>query len=354
MEIKEYDFLFVQNAPAFYKINLFNALSGNYRIGVIFLGESNQVVMNNDARQWGFDVYYLNKRNLDKTNAIEVLSVLWKMLRLIRSVKYRYIVYGGWSNAEFALLMFFTSRKQNCVISESSIYESATTGVKGFLKRLILNRNSHAFVSGSPHKALLTQLKYCGSIHITGGVGLALRNNLKSKLSNDCYEKSPLRYVYTGRIIELKNLELLIRVFNENGKHLTIIGTGNKETEYKAMAKSNIVFLGFVDNSKLKEVYANCDCFILPSYSEVWGLVVEEALYNGLPVIVSDMVGCNVDMVKNYDTGVVFNHQSMNSLQDAILQMEQNYQYYKNNVMAIDWEKRDIEQIEAYTSILKL
>ena len=38
--MKEYDFLFLQNAPAFYKINLFNALSNDYRIGVIFLGES--------------------------------------------------------------------------------------------------------------------------------------------------------------------------------------------------------------------------------------------------------------------------------------------------------------------------
>ena len=64
------------------------------------------------------------------------------------------------------------------------------------------------------------------------------------------------------------------------------------------------------------------------------------------------MVGCNVDMVKNYSSGVIFNHQSINNLQDAIEQMEQNYQYYKNNVMDIDWEKRDRKQIEAFTNIL--
>ena len=349
--MKKYDFLFVQNAPAFYKINLFNALSTNYRIGVIFLGESEQVVMSKASMRWGFDAYYLNKNNLDRSNVIEVLTNSSKMRKLIRSVEYRYIIYGGWTNAEFAIMMFFTSRKRNCLISESSIYESATTGAKGFLKRLILNRTSHAFVSGLPHKDLLSHLMYRGTIHITGGVGLALRNCKPTK-SAGCYEKHPIRYVYTGRIIELKNLYLLIKAFNENGKQLTIIGTGCKETEYKAMAKSNILFLGFVDNSKLKEIYANCDCLILPSYFEVWGLVVEEALYNGLPVIVSDLVGCNIDLVKNYDTGVVFNHQSIDSLQHAIGQMEQSYQHYKTNVMAINWEKRDREQIEAFTSIL--
>ena len=304
----EYDFLFVQNAPAFYKINLFNALSANYRIGVIFLGESEQVVSDKNPMRWKFDAYYLNKNNIDK--------------------------------------------KRNCIISESSIYESTTTGINGFLKRLILNRSSHAFVSGLPHKDLLSHLRYRGAIHITGGVGLALRNH-KPIQNAGCRKKHPLRYVYTGRIIELKNLKLLIKTFNENCKQLTIIGTGCKETEYKAMAKSNITFLGFIDNSKLKEIYANCDCLILPSYSEVWGLVVEEALYNGLPVIVSDMVGCNVDMVKNYDSGIVFNHQSIDSLQNAIEQMEQNYRYYKNNVMAIDWEKRDKKQIEAFADILQ-
>lgn len=348
----EYDFLFVQNAPAFYKINLFNALSANYRIGVIFLGESEQVVSDKNPMRWKFDAYYLNKNNIDKSNVIEVLTNSWKMRKLIRSVKYRYIIYGGWTNAEFAIMMFLTSRKRNCIISESSIYESTTTGINGFLKRLILNRSSHAFVSGLPHKDLLSHLRYRGAIHITGGVGLALRNH-KPIQNAGCRKKHPLRYVYTGRIIELKNLKLLIKTFNENCKQLTIIGTGCKETEYKAMAKSNITFLGFIDNSKLKEIYANCDCLILPSYSEVWGLVVEEALYNGLPVIVSDMVGCNVDMVKNYDSGIVFNHQSIDSLQDAIEQMEQNYRYYKNNVMAIDWEKRDKKQIEAFADILQ-
>lgn len=350
--MKEYDILFVQNAPAFYKINLFNALSTNYRIGVLFLGETSQVVMNNISKQWKFDAYFLNKKNLDKNNSIDILSNSWKMWKWIYSVKYRYIIYGGWTNVEFIILMFLLPRRQNCVISESSIYESKTTGVKGFLKKLILNRNINAFVSGFPHKMLLSQLHYRGIIHITGGVGLALRNH-KLNQSRYCYEKPPFRYVFTGRIIELKNLELLIKAFNENGKPLTIIGTGSKEAEYKALAKSNINFLGFIDNNKLKDIYVNCDCFILPSNSEPWGLVVEEALYNGLPVIVSDKVGCNIDMVKNYNTGVIFNHLSINSLQDAIKQMEQNYLHYKNNIMAIDWNKRDKEQIEAFTNILQ-
>lgn len=349
--MKEYDFLFIQNAPAFYKINLFNALAQNFRVGVVFLGESDQVVMDKDTRNWKFDAYYLNIADVEHTNIIKTLAAAWRMRYFIKSMKYRYVVYGGWTNMEFVIMMFTLPRERNCVISESCIYESTTTGVKGFIKRQIVNRNAHAFVSGEPHKLLMTDLNYRGKVHVTGGVGLALRHALPI---HNIEKKRALRFVYTGRIIEIKNLELLIKAFNENGKLLTIIGKGEKEAEYKAMSKDNIEFIGFVDNSKLKDIYMDCDCLILPSNTEPWGLVVEEALYNGMPVIVSDMVGCNVDMVKNYDSGVIFNHKSVESLQFAISDMENNFQRYKKNALSIDWEKRDKEQIESFSSIVKL
>lgn len=350
--MRKYDFLFIQNAPAFYKINLFNALSANLRIGVIFLGESNQVVMNKNSLLWKFDSFCLNKKELDKENVFDIICSTFRLWKLMKSLKSKYIIYGGWSYMEFIIMMFLTSRIRNCVISESSIYESSITGVKRIIKRWIVNLCSHAFVSGIPHKEVLLKLGYKGEIHITGGVGLALRN-LKVRRENLC-NTYPLRYIYTGRLIKKKNVDLLIEAFNENGKPLTIIGNGCNENEFRRKAKSNIIFLGFIENDKLQDIYANHDCFILPSYSEAWGLVVEEALYNGLPVIVSNMVGCNIDMVKNYDSGIIFDCQSIESLQKAISQMELHYQYYKKNVNSIDWGKRDKEQIEAFTSILSL
>lgn len=347
--MKEYDLFFIQNAPAFYKINLFNALSENLRVGVIFLGESGQVVMDKEKQYWKFDSYCMN-RNLDKMSAVEVLLTVKKIWEVIRSVKYEYIVYGGWSNIEFVIFMFLTSRSRNCVISESSIYESSITGVKGLLKRWIINRHSHAFVSGYPHKILFEKMNFKGKIHITGGVGLAFRPTKVEYTRRLIHQ--PLRYIYTGRLIEKKNVKLLIEVFNKTGRPLTIIGTGAQAQVYKEMASSNIEFVGFVENKKLGEFYVSHDCFILPSNIEQWGLVVEEALSYGLPVIVSDMVGCNIDLVENYHSGIIFNHTSKDDLERALLQMENNYMQYKTNVGLIDFSERDKKQIQVYQNIL--
>jgi len=58
--------------------------------------------------------------------------------------------------------------------------------------------------------------------------------------------------------------------------------------------------MGFVNQTGLGQVYAIADCLVLPSDSaETWGLVVNEALATGLPVVVSDAVGCVPDLLRD-------------------------------------------------------
>ena len=58
---------------------------------------------------------------------------------------------------------------------------------------------------------------------------------------------------------------------------------------------------------------------LLPSrYSETWGLVVNEALHHGLPCVVSEAVGCGLDLIKRNQTGNVFKTDSISNLSQAI------------------------------------
>ena len=63
---------------------------------------------------------------------------------------------------------------------------------------------------------------------------------------------------------------------------------------------------GFVNQSQLGRYFAAADVFVLPSEFETWGLVINEAMQFGLPVIVSDRVGCRHDLVIPGETGEVF------------------------------------------------
>ncbi|NDB75533.1 MAG: glycosyltransferase, partial [Verrucomicrobia bacterium] len=65
-------------------------------------------------------------------------------------------------------------------------------------------------------------------------------------------------------------------------------------------------FVGFKNQSELPPFYAAADFLVLPSVSETWGLVVNEAMACGLPAIVSETVGCAPDLVTEGETGFTF------------------------------------------------
>lgn len=78
------------------------------------------------------------------------------------------------------------------------------------------------------------------------------------------------------------------------------------------------------------------------------GFVGKNLVYNGLPVLVSDKVGSNIDMVKNYNSGKIFEFDNENDLNKQIKKMESNYSYYEESIGKIDFEERDKKQINSY------
>lgn len=78
------------------------------------------------------------------------------------------------------------------------------------------------------------------------------------------------------------------------------------ETLASQVAPGMVKFLGFRNQTELPALYDLCDVFVLPSRFEPWGLVVNEVMNAGRPVIVSDQVGCGPDLVKPGENGAVF------------------------------------------------
>lgn len=346
-EKKHYNFVYLTNTPSFYKVNLCNEIAKTHSILLVLYGYGAEAV-NKDMSEnssYKFDVVFLHEGDSHKRNKVKTF---FRLISLMRSITFDKVLYAGWETMEYNIYSFFIPRKKNVVICESTIWESKISGLKGWIKKLIIKRMGAALPSGQPHKELFTSINFNGTINITGSVGLMNKGVRKEIVPNN-----PIRYIYVGRLIELKNVRLLIETFNKNGKPLTIVGQGVLEEELKAKANCNIVFSGFVDNEKLGEVYQSHDVFILPSTYEAWGLVVEEALYWGLPVIVSNKIGSYPDMVIPYDSGIVFQLDENGSLDGAIEKIENNYNYYKKNVQSIDWNHRDREQVKAYTSLLQ-
>jgi len=97
-----------------------------------------------------------------------------------------------------------------------------------------------------------------------------------------------------------------------NDAHALFIGDGEERAAIQARAAAlgianATTIAGFVNQRELPDWYAAADSLVLPSDSrETWGLVVNEAMAAGLPVIVSDAAGCSVDLVREGDNGFTY------------------------------------------------
>ena len=237
-----------------------------------------------------------------------------------------------------------SKKSKNCLALESTINERSVNGIKGVMKKIFLSRISTIFASGTLHKNLLDRLSYKGNVKITKGVGIINKPKFDSLKRH--YKK---RFLFVGRLSKEKNIELLVEIFNGLKEFtLTIVGTGPLEEKLKDKAKENIIFEGQVANQELKEKFEKNDLLILPSISETWGLVVEEALYFGMPIIVSNNCGI-CELVEENVNGYVVDLKSPKIMKDIILNINEDiYQKLIEGVDTFSVNKKDIEQVLSY------
>jgi glycosyltransferase involved in cell wall biosynthesis len=133
--------------------------------------------------------------------------------------------------------------------------------------------------------------------------------------------------LFSGKLIEKKQPLLLIEAFarvrERRACSLLLVGDGALHSQSAALVTRlgvpDVHFAGFLNQSEIAEAYAAADVFVLPSkLHETWGLVVNEAMNFGLPIVVSDKVGCAADLVREGTNGFVVPHDSATSLADAI------------------------------------
>jgi len=345
---KPYQLVIINNCPSFYKVNLYNEIAKKINIHVIFMGLSKDAVIYDSYRddiQFSNDILYPDK-DVDKRNK---LLTFFKLRSILKKIQFDKIVYGGYAIPELAMLCFLYPKSKNILQTESAKESLNTTGWKNTLKEIILSRYHKAIVSGAIHKEVLKCLGFKGQVIISKGVGIIYKKDKK----NIQKPSGAFNYLYVGRLIEVKNIRFLVNAFNKLGKKLTIAGKGVLENELKEMSNDNITFLGFCDNKKLGEIYSKHQVFVLPSVSEPWGLVVEEALYNDCVLLLSEMVGSHTELLTEPGTGCLFDPENEKSLLDAIHNIEQNYDTYYENVQNFNINEKDVHQINSYLELLK-
>lgn len=246
---------------------------------------------------------------------------------------------GYYDVASWVVLIYCKIRGIKTILSnESTANDHARNGLKEYFKSLIIGQFDGYFNFGTLSE------NYVLSLGIDSKKMLVKKNCVDNQALKTIYlrhlttrvEKQSLlkisrkNFIFVGRLIDYKNLYYFIEAFGLAQKlsrvedwGVIILGDGELKNDLQNFVSEkkimNISFQNGVSWQRVPEYLALSDVLVLPSFSEPWGLVVNEAMACGLPVVVSDKCGCSVDLVKNGSNGFTFSPNNIQELRDILL-----------------------------------
>lgn len=241
----------------------------------------------------------------------------------------------GWSGILiFRAIAWCRMRRVPAVImSDSQEIDSKRGWWREVIKGWLLRNGSAAFVAGVRHKAYAEALGMPSDRIVMGydcvdnfyfsGMADLVRARFQS-VRAELGLKRPF-VLCSARFVPKKNLLGLIEAFAqskarlENDVDLVILGDGPlrsviEEKIEELGLQGTVVLPGFVQYQHLPLWFGLAEAFILASTTEQWGLVVNEAMASGLPVIVSELCGCSPDLVVKGITGFSFDPRDRDEL----------------------------------------
>lgn len=308
-----------------YKTELFNALYALRKdLKVVYIAE------NEHGREWTicrdgleFPYHIMFAQPAESVSQISLFINTWKCLN---EIKPDIVIIDGYSYFScWAGLFWAKFNGKKIILWSSSTWEDHTRNIiRESVKKIFVSFCNAYNTYGIRSRDYLIRLG-AEARHITmiGNVTdtsyylaqtSALRNERHSLATR--LGVAPRNFLYIGRFSSEKNIFMLLKAYRNlklrgyKDWGLILVGNGPLKEAILAFIKkenlSDVVMPGFIQKEYLPQFFSVSDIFVLPSLSEPWGLVVNEAMAAGLPVLVSTNCGCYPDLVKEGSNGFGF------------------------------------------------
>lgn len=300
--------LWLTNIPSPYRVDFFNELGKYCELTVLF--ERKRA----DDRVWSvnnnenYKSVFLKGKSIGNDTALsfEVLKYLNK--------KYDRVVVGGYSTSTGVLSILYLSLRHipfylNC----DGGYIKEESKKNYLIKKFFISKATYWLSTG---KETTKYLIHYGAkkeyIHVYPFTSLYKKDILDKPLNK--VEKELLKkelnvtdnkiVIFVGQMIYRKGIDVLLEAINYTSKDIKFYIVGGKpKQEYinyiNEHQLTNVYFFDFMNKELLFKYYQISDLFVLPTREDIWGLVINEAMANGLPIITTDKCVAGKELVNN-------------------------------------------------------
>ena len=320
-------------------------MAGNVCDIILYNGKNKdymqEYTFESDGKVYAYKIYWLHGYNLIKNGFMPSAKKIIKQYDVIQVDEYD-LIYSWW---------LYTKQIRPTVVYHGLYYSEYTKGYNlkcRVFDQMFLRWHRHdrvvALTKSEKASDFLRQ-KGFQYVHTVGvGIDQAQFENTGEKIVCPIKKRSDkFRLLYVGKIEERRNSLFLLEVFQKlknriDNVELIVIGTGEesylsmfKEKAQTMIENGDMTYLRRASQKELALVYENCDLFLFPSNYEIFGMVLLEAMYFGLPVLSSDNGGASV-LIKDEENGIIiddFQQESWVQAIDNLIRDKEKYSIIK-------------------------
>lgn len=302
--------LFLTNIPSPYRVDFFNELGKQCDVTVAFEGKTatdrNENWKNRDS--FNFKFVFLKGIRI-KTDQFLCLSIL----KILKQKWDKIIICGYSSPTTMLAIEYLKLKKMPFYIEVDGGLIKQDNSIKYKIKKYFLSSATGWFSSGKETTKYL--------VHYGADKNKIIEYPFTSLKEQDILRQIPTEQeklnlrkelnlkeekiiLSVGQFIYRKGYDVLIKAMQNIDKNIGVYIIGDTPTEeylnlQKQFNLTNLHFVGFKTKEELKKYYITADLFVLPTREDIWGLVINEAMAMGLPIITTDKCVSGLELVEN-------------------------------------------------------
>ncbi|MPQ44274.1 glycosyltransferase family 4 protein [Clostridium tarantellae] len=347
--------LYISNIPAPYRVDFFNELGKLCELTVLFeIGyatDRDKSWQMSKAKNYK-EIFLEGKRTRSDS------ALCFSVLKYLNKKNYDIIVVGGYSTATGMLaIQYLKFRKIPFILNADGGMVRDDSFIRYNIKKYFISSARAWLSTGKTTTEYL--LNYGAkkefiyhypftSIKDEDLLGNKEKRNEKEILKKELNIKEGKVILAVGQFIYRKGFDVLIKAMNNLSRDYSLYIIGGEPTKEYLNLKNkynlqNIYFKNFSNKNNLKKYYMISDLFVLPTREDIWGLVINEAMAYGLPVITTNKCVAGIELIKDYKNGFIVPIDDFYTLSEKIMYILQN------DKLIYSMSKESLKIIKNYT-----
>ena len=342
--------LYLTNIPSPYRVAYFNELGTKCDLTVLFEKKSS------DERDDSWNNYTFESFKGIIINAISIrtdAAICPEIIKYLKRGRYDYIVITNFSSPTGLLAIGWLQlmKIQYCIEGDGA-FVGSKKGLKEKIKRWAIAASIMNFSTSRFHDDYYIAYGATDdsiyrypftSVYFRDVLQMPVSDDDKKEIKSEIGIQEKQMILSVGSFIYRKGFDILIKSMSDLPKNWGVYIVGGEPTEEyvklkKEVGIDNLHFIGFKESEILKKYYKAADMFVFPTREDIWGLVINEAMSNALPIITTDRCIAGVELVRNDYNGYIVAHDSVEELKDAVMKLvesENDRKKYAKNALQI-------------------